>query len=151
MEPIEFPQQNGKLAKSQPQFRPLPVCIRPMTEDPKDGAQFTVKYQLSEIEFAQFSLTKCFYFSQFGHGFQPILPQVESPFGVVVIKYDKIKNYEFKAWVPLDQGGEHLVEAISARQLIDRILEAFPNLEAENLFFVERPKMAISANGLIDL
>lgn len=90
MEAIKFPEQNETLAKSQPQFRALPVCIRPInSEEPKEGAQYTVKYELSEVELAQILLTRSIYFSQFGFGFQPICPQIESPFGYLPIKWEK--------------------------------------------------------------
>jgi hypothetical protein len=182
MNPIEFPQQTTKLAKSQPQYRVLPVDIKelqervicnhckgqgkikqhshdlfpatcPMCQGKKYlpvWSNFTCKYQLSAPELAQIIETGCLYISQTGYAFNPILPQIETPYGIVQIQYKHKEADKYDFWVPLNDEGElqQLID-YTPTQFIKTFLAAFPELTAEQIYFVERPEMAIDVDGNI--
>jgi hypothetical protein len=148
MNPIKFPEQNGTLAKNQPEYRPLPICIKPT--ETEDAFQYTCKYELTELELAQINQSKTFYFSQFGSCFHPILPQIENPFAACNVTFESLGNSYYNFWIPMQNGTDlklfniHITTAIAELML-------YSKLKSENLFFIEKPNMAISENGLIDI
>lgn len=138
MKPLEFKEQTSILAKDQPQYRPLPVFIQTIDAGlPTEHLQFMCKYELSEAEIEQIVRTKSFFISQFGNCFHPIFPCVESQFYQVPVTWEKSERGLFYAWVPLTDGGQVTLAHNSMANLVDRILERFPELTAENLYFVE--------------
>lgn len=182
MQPIKFPQQTAELAKSQPQYRVLPVAIKelqkreqcnhckgqgnikqhshdlfpstcPLCRGKKHlpvWSNFTCKYQLSPVELAQIIETGCLYLSQTGYEFNPILPQIETPFGTIEIQYKDKGTGKFDFWVPLDDAGQtqQLID-YTPTQFIATFLKAFPELTAEQIWFNERPELAVDENGNI--
>jgi hypothetical protein len=74
MNPVPFKGHNAVLAKDQPQYRPLPVCIEHTTE----GSVVSC-WKLSFFERLKVLFTGRLFFRQltFGHYFQPILPMTE--------------------------------------------------------------------------
>lgn len=146
MNPIEFPECNSKLAKSQPQFKPLPIFIIP-TED-KNVFQFTGKYELSDLEIEQIIKTRSFYFSQFGSCFHPICPQIENPFGYCLVHYKKIEENVYSFWIPMSDGRIEILNNITIGLAMTEIM-CWANLNAEQIFFVEKPSLGVDVNGNI--
>lgn len=180
MQPINFPQtKDKKLAKSQPQYRPLPVDIiegekvrcpackgagtnilEASTCDKCKGRgvlqgfnKYIVKYQLSELEKAQVLLTGCIWFQQSGYGFNPILPSLDSPYGAVTVIYADKGEGKFDFWFPYDdEEGNHLQQLIENADpylYIKSVLDAYPELTPEQLVFAEKSDMAIGPDGEI--
>ena len=184
MEAIEFPQQTAKLAKTQPQYRVLPVDIKELQPREKCNAckgqgkikqhphdlfpgtcpickgkghlpvwsNHTCKYKLSELELAQIIETGCIYIGQLGYGFNPISPSVESPYAVIEIQYKLNGNNLYDFWVPVVQAGEQTTQLVVDQvptEFIKMILQTFLELTAENLYFVERPELAVDEEGKI--
>lgn len=146
MIPINFPEQSYVLAKDQPEYIPLPVCVR--LQDPEDSQsikKYTSKYQLSDLEIEQIIRTKCIYFSQFGDCFHPILPQIDSPFLVCKISYKSLGNKMYLFRIPLSNGMIQTL-TISIEKAIDEIC-ALGELTAEQIVFIEMPSMGIDENG----
>jgi hypothetical protein len=184
MNPIEFPQQTGKLAKGQPQYRVLPIAIKELQErescnacngqgkikqHPHDlfpgtcpickgkghlpvWSSHTCKYQLSELELAQIIETGCIYIGQLGYGFNPISPSVESPFGSFPIQYKRKGPGLYDFWLTLIIDEQEQVQQVTDQQptaFIESVLNTFPELTAEQLYFVERPELAVDEQGNI--
>jgi len=148
MNPIEFPQQTGKLGKGQPQYRVLPIAIN--QTDSESIYQYTCKYELTELELAQISQSKCFYFSQYGSCFHPIRPQVETPFGVCNITFEQLGDGYYNFWWDTQDGSVFKLTKIHITTAIAEIM-VFSKLKSEQLFFMEKPSMAIGESGLIDI
>ena len=155
MDPIHFPEETTTLAKNQPQYRTLPVAIR--LENPLDvnsTKKFTCKYQLNPLEIEQIKATGCIYFSQFGHVFQPILPQSDSPFGVCPITYkvNESGNYDF--WVvmnadkPKEQKNEIFIGNVELDKALNVLMET-TKLKPDQHAFIPRPELGIDNNGNI--
>lgn len=152
MHPIEFPQQTAKLAKSQPQYRPLPVAISFASQTDLKWRRYTCKYELSPLELAQIAATGTIWLSQTGYGFNPILPQVETPYGVLIVQYKKVDKGLYDFWVPLtNEEGEfvHHITDAAPKGFIDWMLNNFPDITAENLYFEEKPALVIAEGGII--
>ncbi len=180
MEPTTFPQASTKLAKNQPQYRPLPVDIiegnkvncpacggtgnNLLKAEPcdkckgrgvfRDFNKYVFKYRLSNIELAQVLLTGHIWFQQSGYAFNPILPSVETPYGVVVIQYVEKESGKFDFYFPYVDGEgiekHQLIEDADPYLYIKSVLESCPEYTAEQLFFVERPAIAVSEEGKIE-
>lgn len=149
MEPLNFPEANNKLAKSQPQYRPLPVYIAKVSEGtPSEHFQFTGKYELSDLEIQQIIKTKSFYFSQFGSCFHPILPQVENAFGVCRVEYKKIDDQHYSFWIPLSDGNVQVLNNIPIELSIIEIM-SWANLKADEIYFIEKLDLGVDKNGNI--
>lgn len=146
MIPINFPQQSYVLAKDQPEYIPLPVCVRLQDpEDPNSTKKYTSKFKLSDLEIEQIIRTKCIYISQFGDCFHPILPQIDSPFLVCKILYKSQGNKMYLFQVPLNNG---IIQTLSLplEKAIDEICK-LGNLTPEEIVFIEMPSMGIDENG----
>lgn len=155
MKPIHFPEQNDVLARNQPQYRTLPVAIR--LENPIDVTstkKFTCKYELSDLEIEQIKASRCLYFSQFGHGFQPILPQVDSPFGVCPVVYKKRDDGNYDFWItmnadkPNEPKNEVYITGVEIETAIQSIMRT-TNLRADQHAFIEKPELGIDNAGNI--
>lgn len=184
MQPIDFKEATTKLAKTQPQYRVLPVDIKELQPRETCNAckgqgkvkqhshdlfpatcpickgkghlpvwsRHTCKYQLSELELAQIIETGCIYIGQLGYGFNPISPSVESPYAVIEIQYKLNSNNLYDFWIPVTVGEESEVRFIVDQiptEFIKMVLASFPELTAENLYFVEKPELAVDEQGNI--
>lgn len=143
MQPITFPEATHKLAKSQPQYRVLPVRVTPIDEQSGIN-EYTCKYELSDLELAQINLTKTFLFTQTGNCFHPICPEVANRW-----KYLPIEYKGNTAWVPLANGETEMITALSPVLLLNNILARFPELAADSIYFFEKPELAIDEQGNI--
>src|SRR5688572_24407868 len=113
MNPISFPEQTTVLAKAQPQFRTLPIAIRHHNDNPEEPLKkMTCKYELSDLEMQQIIRTRCFYISQFGTGFHPIFPQVDSPFLVCQIRYRINDDGTYNLFIPQNNAPEMILNNI---------------------------------------
>ncbi len=153
MNPITFPEANTKLAKNQPQYRVLPVCVmREVPDDPQSVLRYTCKYEFSDLEIQQIIRTKSVFINQFGFGFHPIYPQVDSPFLVLPIEYKSIGNRCFNFYVPMGENGEEtkVFEEIRLEDAIDMLCK-FTDLLPEQLHFKEKPALAVGEKGIEEL
>jgi hypothetical protein len=153
MQPITFPEATNTLAKAQPQYRVLPVCImREYPEDANSVLRYTCRYELSDLELQQIIRTKSLFISQFGFGFHPIYPQVDSPFLVLPIEYKKVKDHCFNFYVPMGEDGKEIktFENIPLDKAIE-VLTSFTDLPVEQLHFKERPSLQVDDHGNLKL
>lgn len=149
MKPIHFKEETDTLAKDQPQFRPLPVCImREVADDPESIMRFTCKYELTDLELQQIIKTKSIFINQFGFGFHPIYPQVDSPFSVLPINYRFKGNRMYDLWY-LNIDGKRFDLIGIQLELIIGILVKATSLQPEQFIFVEEPKIGIDEGGKI--
>lgn len=149
MEPLNFKEATHKLAKSQPQYRVLPVCIKRINSllEEIPVYEYTCKYEFSNIELAQAMHTKSVYFTQTGSCFHPILPQLESHFGVLKVIYFQQPDglYEFNIKLP-DSAID--LKDIKLSEAIPTILELLNNeLTAEQLYFEAKKTLGLDATG----
>lgn len=176
MNPIEFPEQTTKLAKTQPQYRPLPVAIEIVKRyycpecngggtvgecicDRCKGAgviatwsNYVCKYELSDLEIEQIIRTRSVYLSQSGHGFNPIYPSVESQFKCFIIHFDITEAGLYNIYVPMDNDTTLELLDLPKERVLDAILSKVHNVTPDTIRFVERPKMAIDEQGnVIDI
>ena len=152
MNPISFPQQTNVLAKAQPQYRVLPIAERlENPDDPQSVVKMTCKYELSDLELQQIIATRCVYISQFGYGFHPIYPQVDSPFLVVPVHYRETEKGIYSLYIPMADKSIIELHNIPLSRCIDAVLNIDPQapLTAESIQFVEKQTLAIDENGNI--
>lgn len=152
MNPIKFPEATTILAKDQPQFRPLPVAIAFENPDDKTSLpRFTCKYDLSDLELQQIIKTKSIFINQFGYGFHPIYPQVDSPFLVLPVQYKSVGNRCYDFFIPMDNGEFIVLNGIQLELAVGLIMEK-TGLQADQIHFKEKPSMGIDENGnVVDL
>lgn len=149
MQPINFPQANNKLAKSQPQYKPLPVYIEVINSgQPGEHLQYTCRYELTDLDIEQLKKTRAFYFSQFGNCFHPILPQINTPFGVCNVSFEQLENGNYNFAIPMSSGGIETLNNVPKDLAIDEIM-LWGNLTAEQIYFYEKPTSGIDEGGNI--
>lgn len=149
MTPVKFPEQNQTLARSQPQYRTLPVRIETPDEGKPEWIRFTAKYELNDLEIAQIIRTRSFYSSQEGFGFNPSSNMICKPWNGLVIEY-RMEESLCECWVPMEDGSKTHVTTPDAPSMVDLLTESYPHLNADNLHFVERPELSINEKGEIE-
>lgn len=151
MNPIQFKEQTTVLAKDQPEYRPLPVAI--VLQDPKDPTslpRFTCKYELSDLEIELIKTTKTIFINQFGYGFHPIYPQIQSPFLVCKIMYKSLGNKTYAFSITDNEG--KLIEFSETLENVIRVIYEKTGLKAEQLLFLEKPTASVNESGeIVDL
>lgn len=149
MESIKFPEANGDLAKSQPQFRPLYVCKLPDPDGMPTVFSWTYKLELSELEIAQIVKTKCLYGTQIGNCFHPSSTRCENPFFSVLVEYIFEEDLLYHAWVKNNNGNVDEFYAASPNILINNIVNTYDDLDsADQLYFREKSTWSVSEKGL---
>lgn len=149
MESIKFPEANGDLAKSQPQFRPLYVCKLPDPDGMPTVFQYTYKLQLSDLEIEQIIKTRCLFATQLGSCFHPSSVRVESPFLSILVEWNLDESGVYHAWVKNNSGSIDEFGAVSPEQLIDTIINKYNDLDcADQLYFREKSALSVGENGL---
>jgi len=149
MEPLNFKEATHNLAKNQPGYRVLPVCIKRINSILEEVPiyEYTSKYEFSELELAQLLHTRSAYFTQTGNCFHPILPQVESHFGCLIVLYKKHNDGLFEFGIKLPDSELHLKD-IALSDSIQTILNLLNNeITAEQLRFDPMPTLGLDASG----
>lgn len=148
MDPIHFPEVTDTLAKAQPQYRVLPICVQHQNPlDPRSIKKMTCKYQLSDLELEQVNRTKSFYISQFGDVYHPIYPQIDNPYLVCRIEYKVNEDGSYTLFIPMEDKQITEIRNIPLNLVLDTCLKVGGNLTAEHLVFIPKPTLGIDNQG----
>jgi hypothetical protein len=175
MEPINFEGVNTQMGKGQPQYNIVPVQMVEITPaevcycckgsgldsvnfpcDVCNGLghtkpawnEYRCRYQLNEMEIAQLLKNKCFYISQEGYGFNPILPLCEDVKNVILIDY-QITDGIVEAWIPMADKTEMHTVAPDPLSMVELICSAY-DLLPENLGFRLRYTTFVNEKGELE-
>lgn len=102
MEPIEFDGQNGNLATTQPEYRPLPVQQGIVNAGRFNSVATLSCWQLSDSDIQELLKTRKLWLLQltFGNPLQPQLPSVDRPEFLQCFKNPRSSD------LPLEKNGD---------------------------------------------
>lgn len=154
MKAVKFPEHNSVLGANQPGMTPLPAFIietpAPVPIGSLKVKNFIFRFELTDLDIEQIKLTRGFYFCQTGTGFHPIDAVIGSPFKFIAVEYEKHDNGTYTIYIPTASGKVELLAA-SLDGVIDMVVEGVPDITADNILFIEKPKLQVGSDGILKL